>query len=354
MARFKKTLKVFGLLLLLVLAAIVVHLYHFGPELPENTEQVIERATREPVPELVRGESGLAQSNGTAIWYERIGTEAPPRGTVMLIMGIATDSLNWSPDFVDAFVDAGYQVIRYDHRDTGLSDWQGVWWPGEPYDLADMADDSIAVLDAVGVDQAHVVGLSMGGMIAQEMAINHPQRVASLISLMSSADIDDASLPGVSYRVIFDMLRASLKYGLIGGEENMIRLAITLRLILRDNPEQEMDVEEVAQQVLYNERIRRGYNTFAPLRHQRAIGRSASRPERLAHIDTPTLVIHGTHDPLIPLAHGEHTAEVIPDARTYWVEGLGHDIPHGYIDDISGQILAFLEQLSGSSSDENP
>jgi pimeloyl-ACP methyl ester carboxylesterase len=119
-------------------------------------------------------------------------------------MGIANDALAWPEHFIQPLVDSGFQVIRYDHRGTGLSDWIDRWDRDNPYSLGDMANDAIAVLNKLKINKAHVIGVSMGGMIAQTMAINHPERIMSLASLMSSGYIEDPNLEGISTDLVWD------------------------------------------------------------------------------------------------------------------------------------------------------
>jgi pimeloyl-ACP methyl ester carboxylesterase len=144
--------------------------------LPPGTDETIERVLQLELPDVVQGQTGYADSDGVEIWYESMEPQGTPKGTVLLVMGIGNDALAWPGYFIQPMVDAGYRVVRHDHRGTGLSDWMEDWDPAQPYMLEDMAGDGIAVLNALGVDKAHVVGISLGGMIAQQMAISYPGR----------------------------------------------------------------------------------------------------------------------------------------------------------------------------------
>lgn len=242
---------------ILVLLLIVIYVYTAGPALPQETDAIIESVINSELPEIISGQTGFAQSDSLNIWYESTSPMNPPKGTVLLIMGNGADALIWPPKFIRAFVDAGYQVVRYDQRGTGMSDWVKDWDSKHPYSIADMADDAVAVLNALKIQEVHVVGFSMGGMIAQEIAIRSPNKVASLTLMMTSGFVGDPELPGLTSRYFFGSIVQGLpllKYRITGGEENLIkeRIAKTM-LVVR--PE-ELDIKELAELVLYDLRKR--------------------------------------------------------------------------------------------------
>jgi pimeloyl-ACP methyl ester carboxylesterase len=327
----------------LSLIAVLVLLYWLRPVLPPETDEIIESVLTGALPEIVAGQTGFAKSDGLDIWYESIQPKGPVRGTVLLLMGIGGDGLFWPPAFVYAFVDAGYRTIRYDHRGTGLSDWIKDWDRRNPYTLSDMAGDAVAILDADGISDAHLVGLSMGGMIAQEIAIAHPDRVASLTLIMTSGYIGDPDLPGLSSRfLICSAIKGLplLRYRLLGGEKSLIkeRIAKTISIV---GPE-ELDIKETAGIVLYDLRLKRGLNLKATLQHQTAINIAGSRYEELEALDAPTLVIHGTADQIIPVEHGQKLVATIPRAQGLWLEGVGHSFPVPDMDSLMEHILSHL------------
>lgn len=328
--------------LALLLGAAAVHLTFWSPPMPEGSEAVIDDVMSEPLPELVTGESGFARSASGRIWFEQREPEAEPlrepRGTVMLVMGIAADALMWPPEFLEDLLAAGYRVIRYDHRDTGLSTSDQ-----RCYTLVDMADDTRAILDSQGIERAHLVGVSMGGMIAQELALNNPERVASLSLLMTTGDALDPALPPLSLSVGFDLFRASLKYGLFSGERGRVRLQLAIHRLLAGEAWQGYDLHYAAQQVLYNLRRRDGYQAAARHRHLLAVRGSPPRLERLRELTLPTLVVHGELDPLIPIAHGRKLAETIPGARGLWLDDMGHDLPPGRGGELTQALLAHFD-----------
>ncbi|MFK7848932.1 MAG: alpha/beta fold hydrolase [Rhodothermales bacterium] len=343
MKLFKNILKGLLLALFILLALLSAYIYRSGPSLPDNTDSIIEQVIANPLPEILQGDTGFAVSDGLKIWYEHTTPQDSSKGVVLLIMGISNDALGWPASFLDGLVEAGYEVIRFDHRGTGMSDWVDDWDPADPYSLTDMADDGVAILDVLGIKQAHVIGVSMGGMIAQEIAISHPDRTRSLISMMSSGYIEDPALPQISGDIAWELIRTALKYGIIGGEKNLIKLHLASRMILMGHAEHELNSEGIAQQTLYNIRNRRGYNSGVSRQHQAAVSLSGSRYDKLQNITIPTLIVHGKSDPFIPIDHGSKCASIIPGADSLWIENMGHDLPEDLIDPLIQRISSFLE-----------
>lgn len=335
----KNIVKVVGILLCLLILIGAVYLYHSGSTLPKETEDIIESVIKNPLPEIIKGQTGFAKNKGVNIWYENQMPLDTPKGTILLIMGISNDALGWPPSFLTALVNSGYQVIRYDHRGTGLSDWMEDWDSNNPYTLADMAKDGIVILDKLGIQKAHILGVSMGGMIAQEMVIRHPDRVQSLTSIMSSGDIFDKELPPISTEVAIELIKVAAKYGILGGESNLIKLHVASRIILMGTAQQKLDITEIATSVLYNIRERKGYNPNVSAQHQAAVSAASSRYSALQQLTIPTLIIHGKADPFIPLAHGQKMARLVPHSDSLWMDNMGHDIPDGLMQPIVDKIL---------------
>ena len=339
---FKKVLKGLVLAFLICLALLFLYVYTSGPSLPDHTNRIIAEVMADSLPELIKGDTGYATSGDVNIWYEHISPKDSSKGVILLIMGISNDALGWPQSLIDGFVEDGYEVIRYDHRGTGLSDWVEEWDKMDPYSLSDLADDGIAILDVLEIEKAHVVGVSMGGMIAQEFAIKHPGRIATLTSMMSSGYIEDPELPPISGEIAWQLIRIAIKYGVVGGEENLIKLHLASRIILRGNSTYEVNVKELAQQTLYNIRNRRGYNPNVSKQHQAAVSLSGSRYDKLQSIKTPTLIVHGRSDPFIPIDHGIKCVRVIPGADSMWIENMGHDLPEDLIDRVIEKLSRFF------------
>jgi pimeloyl-ACP methyl ester carboxylesterase len=338
---------VLGGLLVALLACAAIYISTWGPALPPGADETIDRVLQAGPGDVILGQTGYADSGGVEIWYESIEPEGTPKGTVLLIMGIGNDALAWPGYFIQPMVDAGYRVVRHDHRGTGLSDWMEDWDPEHPYTLDDMAGDGIAVLDDLGVEKAHVVGVSLGGMIAQQIAISYPERVASLTSIMSSGYVQDPELPGLSIGTATELAKLGIKYGLFRSEKSTIKMVLASQLLLMGDPPYDLDVQTISEQVLYNLRVRPGYNPRASEQHQAATTASGSRYEDLARLEVPALIIHGTSDPFIPIAHGQKCAQSIPGAQTLWVEGMGHDMPRIFADTILGVMLENFERAQG-------
>jgi pimeloyl-ACP methyl ester carboxylesterase len=202
------------------------------------------------------------------------------------------------------------------------------WRREEAYSLEAMAEDALAVLDACDVEKAHLVGLSLGGFVAQEVAIKTPQRVASLTLMSTAGDPTDESLPEPK---VWAMLRSALptlpilRYRLLGGESNLVkeRAAKLIAYVGADA----VDIEELAELVVYDLRHRRGLNLKAFRQHQAAVAITRSRYPLLQELAIPALVIHGTEDLIFPFEHAQKLVELLPKARLLALDGVGHYFP---------------------------
>ncbi|MCO4744889.1 MAG: alpha/beta fold hydrolase [Proteobacteria bacterium] len=269
----------------------------------------------------------FAPVNGLNICFEDAG-EGP---VLLLVMGISAQHIVWHPEFVQGYVDAGFRVIVYDHRDIGESSWlEGVPAPTPiecigrrvarlsipaPYTLSDMASDAMGLLDHLGIEKAHVMGISMGGMIAQHIAIEHPERVLSMTSIMSG--------PGSVRHMVGEpsAIRALLGPSPRTAEQAMDGNEHMFRTVGGELP---IDIGWVRERARLG--WERGYNPMGFTRHFAAITASGNRLERLATVRAPSTVVHGTADPLIPLRAGRATAHAVPDARLVEIEGMGHEL----------------------------
>lgn len=345
MKLLKKSIKYLGIILLFFIIGSSIYLYRTGPILPKDTDEILEKVIALPLPELIKGKTGFVNSKGINIWYESILPKESPKGVILLIMGISNDALGWPPKFIQSFVDSGYQVIRYDHRGTGLSDWIEDFDSEHPYSLSDMAFDGISILDVLQVEKANIIGVSMGGMIAQELTIKHPDRVQSLTSIMSSGNIFDEELPPISSEVAYDLIKVAIKYSVISTEKNKIKLHLASRSILTGDGYQNLNIKEISEQVLYNIQNRKGYNANVSQQHQAAVFTSGSRYDSLKNLKVPTLIIHGKEDPFIPIAHGIKCVNLIPNADSLWVDNMGHDIPNELIPILSKKIIENFNRM---------
>ncbi len=289
------------------------------------------------------------RANGLDIEVEDSGPGGG-RAPVLLVMGLGMQLTAWPPAFVEALVAAGHRVIRFDNRDIGLSTrldhlgapnllWESlklrVGLPVRaPYTLADLAADTLGVLDALGLERAHVVGASMGGMIAQRLALAAPARVLTLTSIMSSSGA--RHLPGPQLRVLQVILSRPRD------AQEATLLAHYVRLFQAiGSPGYPVPPQELREAILASVR-RGGYHPQGTARQLAAVAADTRRAEELQRIRVPTLVVHGRDDPLVPLACGEDTARRIPGARLVAIPGMGHDLAPGVVERVLPPLLAHL------------
>jgi pimeloyl-ACP methyl ester carboxylesterase len=245
------------------------------------------------------------------IYYESFGDPGQP--TLLLINGLGSQCINYAVEWCELFCQEGFGVVRFDNRDVGLS----TKLDHARYSLVDMADDAIAVLDAMGVDRAHVMGCSMGGMIAQRLAIDHADRLLSMTSVMSRT-----GEPGYG-----DSSEAALAF--------LMAPPASSRSAYIDNQVAALGVYGSKPQWLDEEAIRAraaaAYDRcFCPAgigRQMGAVVHDGPRSDLLTQIDLPVLVLHGSRDTLIDPSGGRRTAELIPGARYVEIDGMGHDYP---------------------------
>lgn len=272
----------------------------------------------------------FASAGGVSLCYETFGD--PSRPPLLMVMGLASQMILWPEDFCQALAARGHWVIRFDNRDVGRSTWlddagrpalvraglkQLLGRPVEaPYDLADMASDGFAVLDHLGVRRAHVCGASMGGMIAQAMACAHPERLVSLVSMMSSTG-------DPRYRPTWKASLASLLQRPRDREEYLEQQVMLWRTI--GSPGFPFDADAVRARAA--RAWDRGQNRAGTARQLAAIMASGDRTGALSRLRIPALVIHGDGDPMVPLEGGRATAAAIPGAELMVLEGMGHDLP---------------------------
>jgi pimeloyl-ACP methyl ester carboxylesterase len=273
----------------------------------------------------------FASANGMRLCYETFGNPADP--PLLLIMGLATQMIVWDDDFCTQLAARGFRVIRFDNRDIGLSTkLERARTPSfpemmlaqatglrfrVPYTLRDMAADTVGLLDALGIARAHVVGASMGGAIAQEIAILYPDRVLTLTSIMSSTG--DPKLPRPTPRALA-VLAKKVPLDRAGYVREYVA---TWRVLAGDHFP--FDAERTARQGQAG--YDRGINPPGAARQLLAIIASGNRKKALAKVRIPTLVLHGTEDPLIPFEAGLDTAKTIPGAQLLLIEGMGHSFP---------------------------
>lgn len=298
------------------------------------------------------------QANGITIEYESFGSKDDP--TVLLVMGLGGQLTMWNVELCEELVKRGYHVVRYDNRDVGLStkfddagipDMEKIFTAlatggavDAPYSLDDMAADGMALLDALGIDKAHIAGASMGGMIVQLMAANHPEKVLSVTSIMSNTGNPDvpqgtdeamgalmAPAPDPDdYEAI--VARGMHTWNVIGSPGYRTPEPQLREWVERDT--------------------KRSYYPQGTIRQMAAIVSNGDRREKLKKLNVPAVVLHGAEDPLVPVAGGEDTAKNIPGAELRVIPGMGHDFPVALVDVFADAITAAAERASASQAAE--
>ena len=282
-------------------------------------------------------------SNGLTLEYDEHGDPSHP--PLLLVIGLGAQMTLWPIELVEALVAKGFRVIRFDNRDIGLSEkMEGAKAPGVirqvifgklgmkpkvPYTLSDMADDAMGVLDALGIDKAHIVGASMGGMIAQRIAIHHAHRVLSLTSIFSTTG--NGKLPQADKKAIDTLTTppASME------EDALIAHGIKIQTAI-GSPGYRPDPEH--QKVRIRDAVRRSVYPAGQMRQMAAIIHDGDRTALLADVNIPTLVLHGEDDPLVKVEGGRATAAAIPGAKLKTIPGWGHDLPMELVDEIADAI----------------
>lgn len=284
-----------------------------------------------------------AAANGIEIEYETFGDAAGP--PVLLVMGLGAQMISWNDEFCELLAGRGFHVVRYDNRDCGLSTWMDAAGPADiagalsgeaspAYTLDDMAADAVGLLDALGIGAAHVVGASMGGFIAQTIAINHPDRVLTLTSIMSGPAHPESVSPTPEATAVLFVPPAATR-------DERITQEMWIRKVLM-GPADPFD--EDAERVRAERAIDRAYHPAGTARQFAAVLASQPRLERLRGVRVPTLVIHGLDDTLIPVDNGRAVAAAVSGSRLVEIEGMGHDLPKRVWPQLLDEIVALSER----------
>jgi len=283
---------------------------------------------------------GRAQANGIELEYETAGHQTGR--PLLLIMGLGGQLVHWDDGFVGRLVSEGHYAIRFDNRDAGLSSrftgtpdlpavmaaHQAGHEPDAPYTLRDMAEDAIGLLDALGIPAAHIVGISMGGMIAQEMAIRHPVRVKSLTSIMSTTG--NPELPPAKPEAAARLVRPPAT----SRDEAVAAAVETYSVIAGSVAAIDLVGVRATAALAYD----RAYFPEGQRRQLAAVVTAGSRVEALTRLNLPSLVIHGLEDPLIPVEAGIDTQSVLRGSELLLLEGVGHHMPRSAWPEIVGAI----------------
>ena len=308
----------------------------------------------------------LAKVNDIDIWWEDFGDSKNP--TVVLIMGAYTNSQAWPMSLINLLIQNNYHVVRFDNRDSGKSTWFEKrnffenlikFFPSfllkyliryviqsnykkspnpktvkSPYDLNDMANDVIALMKYLKIEKAHLVGASMGGLIAQTIALNNPELVSSLTLMVTSPGIRDERLSKPDPIFLDGMTESVLMMIKNNQKEAMLK---TFKASIGSR----FSYDDVVIEELFNMVDDHGTNTYAF--HSKAIEKTPSYLDKLKNIKAPTLIINGSEDPLIPIDHGFALSEGITNSELFVMEGVGHELPEELMNEISTRMLKIFK-----------
>jgi pimeloyl-ACP methyl ester carboxylesterase len=318
-----------------------------------SEDSMIEENASQKVASIKDERASKVGPAGIDIAYQRLGKADAP--AALLIMGVAAQSIHWPDAFCNALVESGLQVIRFDNRDSGLSTHLTDAPPpnlpaalagdlsSASYTLSDMAADAVGLLDWLRIEKAHVIGASMGGQIAQTMAIEHPDRVRSLTSMMSTTGDMQVGQPSPEVlRSIFSGPPADTSIfpgpRAVTRDEVIQRMVRAMRAV--GSPGYPSDENEIALRA--GRAYDRCYDPVGTARQAVATVASGDRTERLRHLKVPTLVIHGLADGMCDASGGRATAEAIPGAELVLMEGMGHDLAPGLRFELAARIAEFV------------
>jgi pimeloyl-ACP methyl ester carboxylesterase len=270
-----------------------------------------------------------ARNGNVEIEYQSFGDDRPE--SVLLVNGLGSQMTRWPEAFCEKLVANGYRAIRFDNRDTGLSTW-----PTEAYSLKDMANDGVAVLDAAGVRKAHIAGVSMGGMIVQRLALDHPGRALSMTSIMSTTGAADAFKSTPEAAAVLNAPPPDPKADFEAFVENRMANARTIGSPAYPWTDEENRARVIAE---YN----RAFNPVGVGRQRKAVEADGDRTAALRGLNIPVVVLHGADDPLLMKIGGEATAAAIPGAELRIIPGMGHDLPPGLYE-------VFIDAITAAAS----
>lgn len=336
----KKTIRILLFVILGIICVTTISLF-IDPKLPSQTNEVIAEITSNKNKELVDGDSGYVNSGSTKIWYEIKNKSINSKGTVLLINGYTEPSTLWSQYLIKSIIDNGYQVIRFDNRDVGLSDWTENEHP-KAYTIEDMINDAIAVLDQNGIDKAHILGYSMGGYIAQSLAIKYPGRVLSLTSLSSTADLNDKH-PEFNWTPL-PLIKLYFRYKLVQNDKSFLKYYFKAMENINGNDSYNMNLKSLGERGLYELHNRRGFNINAGEHQMTAIRDSEPIYNQLDKIKIPTLIVHGKKDPILSFELAVKYADKIEGAKKVWIDQAGHLITNDYVDQLRGDFFKILAE----------
>jgi pimeloyl-ACP methyl ester carboxylesterase len=320
------------------------YIYFSKENILENyVEKLISNARFKEIPNLIKGKTGFANNLGIKIFYEDLCTCKNPISSVLLINGSSETLIQWSEKMIKTMLKNNLRVIRFDNRGVGLSDWILTWSKSNSYNLNDMALDALAVTNHLKIDRFHLLGYSMGGMISQILAINYPQKILSMTSVMSSAYLFDPEAEKPDNKKLGNLKKLIYNYqnkkvNLV----NALKFHFKLSQLWVGRGNYVTNHEKELEKVLFEIKKRKGYNRKAYYQHNKAIKNSGSRYTELKKILAPTLLLHGTDDPLIKPSHSKKIASLIHGSKLILIKGMGHDFNKNFKNRIISIILPHI------------
>ena len=310
-------------------------------------DKLISITKSKQIPNFTDGKTGYAKNIDVKIFYEDLSFSENPKGTVVLINGAAETMIQWPDQMIRTILKNGFRVIRFDNRGLGKSDWIKDWSKSNSYNLDEMARDALAVTSHLMIKKFHVIGYSTGGMIAQILAINHPEKIITMTNLMSTGFLLDPEAEKPDSKRLNQLRKLIFSYR--NKERNIdkvLKFHFKLDHLFVGSGNYVLDYTKQIQKTLYEIKFRNGFNKKAFDQHRHAIKKSGSRYRMLKTIGSPTLIIHGSDDTLIRPSHSKKIADLIHGSKLVFIKGMGHDFNKNFNNRINSIILPHILEYS--------
>lgn len=339
------------IILILIISSFILGFYFNGLLKDGLNDSYIDKlisiTKSKKIPVFIYGQTGYAKNIDVKIFYEDLNFSENPKGTILLINGAAETMIQWPEQMIRTLIKNDFRVIRYDNRGLGQSDWIKKWSKRNDYNLEEMARDALAVTSHLMIEKFHIIGYSTGGMIGQILAINHSEKIKTLTNLMSSGYLFDPEAEKPDSKKLAMLRKLIFSYR---NKERDIDKVLKFHFKLdhlwigKDNYVHQY--EKQIQKTLYEIKFRNGFNKKVFDQHRRAIKNSGSRYRKLKTIKVPTLLIHGSDDPLVKVSHSKKLASLIHGSRLVIIKGMGHDFNKNFKNRINSIILPHILQNS--------
>jgi|TARA_B110000914_G_scaffold105825_1_gene92796 pimeloyl-ACP methyl ester carboxylesterase len=295
------------------------------------------------IPELITGKTGYAKNIDVELFYEELCHTDNPLATVLLINGAAETMIQWPDQMIRTILKNNFRVIRFDNRGLGQSDWIKDWSNSKSYNLEEMARDTLAIANHLNAGKFHVIGYSTGGMIAQILAINYPEKILSLTTLMSTGHLFDPEAEQADEKRLGQLKKMIYGYRNTKRDiDKVLEFHFKLDHLWHGSDNYVHNQEKQILKTLYEIKHRNGFNKTAFNQHKKAIKKSGSRYRKLKKIQAPTLIIHGSDDLLIKPSHSEKMATLIHGSKLVIIKGMGHDFNKNFKSRINSVILPHI------------